>query len=347
MKQDFALKFMKTSFRTSISALAVLLAALVMMTTCDAADAAPRAKKVPVILDTDIGDDIDDTWALGLLLRSPELDVKLVVSDDGKPLYRSKLLAKFLQVAGRTNIPVGVGMETHKRGEGGQAGWVRDYNLNRYPGKVYPDGVQAMIDMIMNSREPITVLAIGPLPNIAAALEREPRIAQKARFVGMHGSVRVGYGGSKTPHAEYNVKQDVPSAQRTFVAPWEMTITPLDTCGIIDLQGERYQRVRQSRDPIAVAIMENYRLWSAAQRQPNQPDPTETRSSILFDTVAIYLAYSQEMLKMEQLPVAVTREGMTVIQPGAKMMHVATEWKDLDGFRDLMVQRLTRLDRKR
>lgn len=332
---------MKRNFRATFSCLLTVGAALLLGANLPRAEAAP--KKIPVILDTDIGDDIDDTWALGLLLRSPEVDIKLVVSDDGKPLYRSKILARFLEVAKRTDIPVGVGMDTPKRGEGGQAAWVRDYNLNRYPGKVYPDGVQALIDTIMNSREPITVIAIGPLPNIAAALEREPRIAQKARFVGMHGSVRVGYNGSKTPHAEYNVKQDVPACQKTFVAPWEMTITPLDTCGFIDLAGERYQRVRQSKDPIAAAIIENYRHWSAAQkRPPNVVDPFETRSSILFDTVAIYLGFADSLLKMERLPIAVTNEGMTVIRPGAKEMNVATEWKNLDAFRDLMVERLTR-----
>ncbi len=310
-------------------------------------NAAPKAKKIPVILDTDIGDDIDDTWALGLLLRSPELDVKLVVTDDGKPLYRAKLAARFLEVAGRTDIPVGMGLETAKKGEGGQSAWVRDYNLNRYPGKVYADGVQALIDTVHTSRDPITILAIGPLPTLAAALKRDPGIAAKARIVGMHGSVRVGYGGSKTPHAEYNVKQDVSACQAVFVAPWEITITPLDTCGTIDLQGERYQRIRQSRDPVAAAIIENYRHWSAAQKRPNQPDPFETRSSTLFDTVAVYLAYSDALLKMERLPIVVDNEGFTVIRPGAKSINVATEWKDMAPFQDLMVQRLTSRDKKR
>ena len=58
-------------------------------------------RPVPLILDTDIGDDIDDTWALGFLLKSPELDLKLVVGDYGRPNYRARLLAKFLQNVGR------------------------------------------------------------------------------------------------------------------------------------------------------------------------------------------------------------------------------------------------------
>jgi inosine-uridine nucleoside N-ribohydrolase len=52
--------------------------------------------KIPVVLDTDIGYDIDDTWALGFLLKSPEVDLKLVVSDTHDTTYSAQLLAKFL-----------------------------------------------------------------------------------------------------------------------------------------------------------------------------------------------------------------------------------------------------------
>ena len=293
-----------------------------------------QVKKIPVILDTDIGDDIDDTWALGMLLRCPELDVKLVVSDYGKVQYRAKLLAKFLQIAGRTDIPVGLGLDVEPRGDAGQAAWVKDYDLNSYPGKVHKDGVQAMIDMIMQSKEQITLLCIGPLPNIAAALEREPRIAERAKFVGMHGSVRLGYGGNKTPAPEWNVKAGPKACQKAFTAPWEMIITPLDTCGLVSLSGDRYRKVRDSKDIIAATIIENYRIWS------KKKEVAEEHSSVLFDCVAVYLAFSQDLCKMEKLGIAVTDKGMTVIDEKAKVVNVATEWKDKDAFLDLMVNRL-------
>jgi inosine-uridine nucleoside N-ribohydrolase len=97
-------------------------------------------KKVPVVFDTDIGYDIDDTWALALLLRSPEVDLKLVVSDTQHTEYEAKLLAKMLEAAGRTDIPVAVGIKEHERA-GGQAGWVKGYDLASYPGTVHRDGV--------------------------------------------------------------------------------------------------------------------------------------------------------------------------------------------------------------
>src|SRR5262245_37434188 len=78
--------------------------------------ATSQGRKTPVILTTDIGDDIDDTWALGLLLKSPELDLKLAIGDYGKREYRARLLAKFLSEVGRGNIPVGMGVDVEPRG---------------------------------------------------------------------------------------------------------------------------------------------------------------------------------------------------------------------------------------
>jgi len=82
--------------------------------------------KIPVIFDTDIGDDIDDTWALTMLLKSPQFDVKLVTTTYGKAEYRAKILAKMLTVAGRTDVAVGLGAGG-RDGVGGQQAWVKDY----------------------------------------------------------------------------------------------------------------------------------------------------------------------------------------------------------------------------
>jgi len=327
---------MKTILRTPNRLFRLLLALGVGLLAAPAPAAQPA--RLPVILDTDIGDDIDDTWALGLLLKSPELDVKLVVGDHGKPLYRTKLLAKFLEIAGRTDIPIGMPLDTHQHGGGRQSAWVADYNLNRYPGKIYPDGVQAIIDTILQSPEPVTMIAIGPLPNLGEALRREPRLAQKARFVGMHGSVRRGYGNSPQPHAEYNVKEDVPACQRVLGADWRsLTITPLDTCGLVQLKGPDYARVRDAQDPICRAILENYRHWLEADHKAQ----AESHSSTLFDTVAVYLALEDRLCTMEELGIRVTDDGFTVIDPAARKMRVATAWKDLAGFERWLATRLT------
>lgn len=301
-------------------------------------------RPIPLILDTDIGTDIDDTWALAVLLRSPEVDVRLALSATGDTLYRARLLAKFLQVSGRADIPVGVGLPTTDESTPRrlQEGWVQDYPLADYPGAVHPDGVTALIETIHLAPEPVTLLSIGPLTNIAAALERDPSLARKVHFVGMHGSVYRGYGGVPEPHPEYNVRLDIPASRRVFSADWlSLTLTPLDTCGLVTLKGEAFAAVRDSRHPITRALMENYRLWCAASpdwlKTPLDPD---RESSTLFDVVAVYLTFADDLLDMQSLPLIVDDSGFTRIHPQGKSARCALAWKNLPAFERWIVERL-------
>jgi inosine-uridine nucleoside N-ribohydrolase len=295
-------------------------------------------KRIPVIVDTDIGTDIDDTWALAMMLKSPELDVKLIVTDTGDTTYRAKIVARLLEIAGRTDVPIGIGPAVVDA-PSPQSPWVEGYDLSSYPGAVHEDGVGALVDTIMSSPEPVTLLCIGPVPNIKAALEREPRTAERARFVGMHGSIRRGYDGSSEVAPEYNVVRDVAGCQAAFTAGWDVSITPLDTCGIVRLGGKKYRAVRDCGDPLIQAVIENYRIWVRQTEWARGLDP-ETESSVLFDTVAVYLAFSEELLVMEDLGIRVTDDGYTVIDDSAKVIHCAMEWRDLPAFEDFLVQRL-------
>jgi len=332
-------------------AVLVIFAIFLALSSTSSARGGSSGQKIPVIFDTDICDDIDDTWALAMLLQSPEFDIKLITTEVGNTQSKAKTVAKFLKTVGRTDIPIGIGVQQHK-GRHRQDAWAKDYELSSYPGKIYEDGVQALIDTIMKSSSKIKLVAVGPLPNIAAALEREPKIANKAEFVGMHGSIRRGYGNNPKPSPEYNVKAFVKEAQMVFTASWDITITPLDTCGIVQLKGQKYQKVLNNNSPLTNALMENYRVWYRQGILNNDRDLSEdeldkrvdekcnSSSSTLFDTVGIYLAMSIELVKMEKLPIIVTDDGYTKIDENGKKINCATEWKDLGAFEDLLVDRL-------
>jgi len=303
----------------------------------------PTDGKIPVIFDTDIGSFIDDTWALAMLLRSPELCPILITTESGNTTYRAKIVAKMLERTKRTDVPIGIGI--HLSDEmGPQSDWVKNYSLKRYPGTIYNDGVKVLVETIMKSSNSVTLICTGPLTNIAAALEIEPRIAEKTRFVGMHGCLRkspLGYGGGKGGRvAEYNVQVDPKSCQKVFSAPWEITITPLDTCGFVRLKGEKYRMIRECRDPLVQDLMENYKIWLKNTNR-NWLETFETESSILFDTVAVYLAFSDDLLVVEDLGVKVTDDGYTIIDENAKTIRCAVEWKNLPAFEDLIIERLT------
>jgi inosine-uridine nucleoside N-ribohydrolase len=335
--------------------LAIFAIFLITLSSCalDSNSSSSRSGKIPVIFDTDICDDIDDTWALAMLLQSNEFDVKLITTAVRNTPSKAKVVAKFLETVGRTDIPIGIGVQ-HNKASHRQQAWTKDYELSSYPGTIYEDGVQALVDTIMNSRRPIKVVAVGPLPNIAAALEREPRIAKKAEFVGMHGSIYLGYGGNPKPSAEYNVVAFVKESQKVFTAPWNMTITPLDTCGLVQLKGQKYQKVLNRNSPLTRALIENYRAWykqgilnkekdiSVSELTKRVDKKLNSSSSTLFDTVGIYLAMSTDLVKMERLRIKVTDDGYTRIDEKAKMINCATEWKDLSAFEDFLVGRLTK-----
>ncbi|HEO71595.1 MAG TPA: nucleoside hydrolase [Candidatus Hydrogenedentes bacterium] len=293
------------------------------------------AQPVPVVLDTDLGSDIDDTWALCMLLGCPQVDVKLVVTAFDDTDAKTRLVAKLLDRLGRTDIPLGKGIKTSDR-ELNQAGWLGDYSLDDYPGALHEDGIQAMVDTINATKPPVQLVVIGPQTNIPAALKRDPSIAEKARLVSMAGSVYKGYNGQDGRSAEWNVRADVAAARAVFDASWEIVMAPLDSCGILRLTGERFARVAASSNPLAKAVMENYVAWVHRKRYP------EGESSVLFDTVAAYLAFDEKHFTMETIRLSIDDDGNTVPDENGRPVRCAMDWADRGAFEELLVECLTR-----
>ena len=321
-----------------------LLAFLLLVSIAIAAAAPGKVPaRTPVVLVTDIGTDIDDTWALAMLLRSPELDLKLVLADSGDARYRATVTAKFLEVSGRSDVPVGIGSSQGvlMNNDQNQAPWIAGYVLAKYPGTVHEDGIAAMIDLIRKSAEPVTVIALGPVPGIAQALQKAPDIAAKCRFVGMHGSFDKGYGDGP-PSAESNVKVDPAALRVVLAAPWrDILLTPLDTCGLVQLTGPNYHSIWcATEDPMLRALIEGYCVF-APRVTWMKCDFFATRSTTLFDCVAVYLAYSEALVETETVSFDVTDDGFTRRSAhGPYKARVALRWKNLAGFEDHLTGRL-------
>jgi hypothetical protein len=104
----------------------------------------------------------------------------------------------------------------------------------------------------------------------------------------------------------------------------------------VRLTEKRFQKVYKSKDPMMMEVMKSYQVWSKGTAWAKH---AKKMSSVLFDTVAIYLSFSEKFLKMERIGIKINR-GYTVEDPGAKKINVATEWKDKNAFLDLLVKRL-------
>lgn len=306
---------------------------LVLLVACLPALA---AKPVPVILDTDLGDDIDDTWALAMLLKNPKVDLQLIVTASDNTPVKTRLVAKILEHMGHTEIPLGMGKQTSENPIH-QADWLGDYALKDFKGTVHEDGVQAMIDHLRAAKSPMVLCVIGPQTNIAEALRRAPDIAQKARVVSMAGSVHIGYDGKPGAAPEWNVLHDVDSARAVFAAPWDITIAPLDTCGTLRLSGARYGKVAASKSPLAKVTMDNYAQWS------NRKHYAVDASSVLYDTLATYLCYTEKAVRMDTVKLRIDDSGaMAIDAEHGRPVRCALEWKDRDAFEKHLVKQLTR-----
>lgn len=316
---------MTTVFRTALLLLTLL--------------AGNAAERIPVVIDTDLGGDIDDTWALAMALKMPELDIRLITTGTGDPVYRARLVCRLLEVAKRTDIPVGLGDIYPSDGpREKQKAWIADYPLERYPGTIHRDGVDALVRTCL-ATPGVTLIGLGPLTTIEAALRREPKLAPHTRLVIMAGCVRRHFRTNipPAPFPEFNVVQDLPAARVAFAAPWrQLVITPLDSCEQIQLTGTRYQRCAASTDPLMQAVIANYRIWRG------RPEGGENASSILFDAAAVWLAATERHLVMEDLRLRLTQDGRTVIHPAGMPARVATGWTGLDAFLDEYTTILTR-----
>lgn len=295
-----------------------------------------QMRKIPLILDTDIGNDIDDSWALVFLLNSPEIDLRYILAATGDTEYRAKVIMKILQAAGRTDIPIGIGRPTVDLGKTLEV-WIDGVDMSDYCGTVYRDGAMQLVHLLMSMDETPTILCIGPMTNLADALELEPRIAERCHLVAMSGCLKKHEDGRDGQIAEWNVRKDISAAQKVYTAPWKsIRIAPLDSCGTLRLSGKPLERVRRSTSLLTRSLMESVDCWAECLKNREWPE----RSSILFDTVAAYLCFGSEFLKMEKMSLVINDEGYMRQSESCATVECALGWHDMEGFKRLLVDRL-------
>jgi hypothetical protein len=131
-------------------------------------ESAPRL----VIIDTDIGDDVDDAFAVALALQSPELKILGITAAWGNTPLRAKLLARFLRETGRTDIPIAMG--TEKYPAKGKLNFSQAEYAERGPAWTFPAAVDFLLAQIRQHPGEITLIAIGPETNLGEAIDRDP-----------------------------------------------------------------------------------------------------------------------------------------------------------------------------
>jgi purine nucleosidase len=286
-----------------------------------------------VIIDTDIGDDVDDAFALGLALQSPELKILGVTTAWGNTPLRAMLVARFLQETGRAEIPIAVGSEKYPAK--GKLTFSQAKYAERGPRKSFPPAVDFLLEQIRQHPGEITLLAIGPETNLAEAIDRDPATFRKLkRVVLMGGSVYRGYdgfaypSGSPQPQPEWNILCDIPAAQKLFTSGVPLYVMPLDSTQI-KLQELERARLFSSGTATTDALTVLYHQWSHG----NQITPT------LFDAVAVAYAIKPELCPTTPLRLRVDEQGSTRVETGVPNAQVCLR-SDSDQFFEFYMPRI-------
>jgi purine nucleosidase len=281
---------------------------LLLLVAGPAHPATPQAVASKVIFDTDIGDDIDDAYALGFLLRSPEVRVLGVTTAFEDTHLRARLATRFLNAAGRGDVPVYEGPKTAGKSHFTQSKWAEGS-----PDRTYPDAIEFVLDTIRKNPGQITLVAVAPLTNVGALIARDPKTFNKLkRVVLMGGSVERGYGSKEQPDAEWNIVNDVAAAKALFGSGVPLYVMPLDSTQIL-LDPAQQAELFGKKTGMAKALEELTAEWSAA---------TNHKSPMLFDVVAAAYAVKPEVCPTTSMRIEVDDKGFTHRVSGAANANV-------------------------
>ncbi|HEY1984818.1 MAG TPA: nucleoside hydrolase [Terracidiphilus sp.] len=282
------------------------------------------------IIDTDIGDDIDDAFALALALRSPELKILGITTAFGDTELRARLVDRYLAAVGRKDIFVGAGVATPHDNVFTQAAYAK-----QEPERKHPDGVAFLLEQIKRHPDEVTLIAIGPLRNVATAIQRDAATFHKVkRVVLMGGSVYRGYGGEHRPaEPEWNIDRDPEAAKILLAAGVPVFMMPLDSTQIHLGVADR-ERIFSFGSPLTDQLTLLYHQW-VGHTDNHAADPT------LFDPVAVTYAVRPELCPARPLRLEVDEKGMTKPVEGAPNAQVCLHSNE-KGFMELLLGRLTK-----
>ena len=215
---------------------------------------------VRLLLDTDPG--IDDALALFLALASPDVQLEAVTTVSGNvPVdFTTRNALTLLELAGRPDVPVARGSDRPLLRPPVIADYVHGQNglgglLLPEPGQqpVSASAVDVLIQKILEAPGEMTLVAIGPLTNLALAVRREPHIAQAVREVLiMGGALRVP--GNVTPVSEFNIFVDPHAAHIVLHAGWPIRLVSLDVTNRAGMRREHFAALAASGHPVTQSM---------------------------------------------------------------------------------------------
>jgi len=297
-------------------------------------------KPIPIIFDTDIGDDIDDALALALALQSPELDVRAVTTVIDDTESRTRLAWKELGLYGRRDIALGTGASEPLL-DPRHTSRARQFEVltpeDVAPAAAGRRAADLIVETLLASPQKLTLVPVGPLTNIALALKLEPRIKEKIERIVLMG------GAFDLLRSEYNIQRDRAAAQIVFSSGVPITAVGLDVTTRCKLEGSDLDRMRSAQNPASRFLVRLIGLW---QNENSERYPT------LHDPLAVAATFLPALIETQAGRVQVETSspltnGMTLftpanrLPPGTSASTLVARQVNVRRFLDLFVDRLS------
>lgn len=287
--------------------------------------------RIPIILDTDIGDSIDDALALAFALHSPELDVRAVTTVIDDVESKTRLAWKMLGVYNRRDIALSMGAPEPLL-DPTMSTASKEFDVltrnDTIPDTARKRAVELIVDTALQSRGKITIVAIGPLTNIALAIKTDPRIKNNLERIVIMG------GAYFSSEIEYNVKRDRAAAEIVFKSGVPITAVGLDVTSQCKLREQDLDRLRLATDPASNFLV---RLIDLAEKETHEASPT------LHDPLAIAAIFRPDILEMQAgtIDVPLSGPGQTMFKPAAGSKTQVGVKVNAPVFLDLFMDRVT------
>ncbi|MGC1167615.1 MAG: nucleoside hydrolase, partial [Candidatus Acidiferrales bacterium] len=271
--------------------------------------AAASAKPRRIILDTDPG--IDDMMAIFLALRSPELKVEAITPVCGNvPLeFTLPNALRLVEIAGRPDVPVAAGASHPLLRRLVTAGHV--HGANGLAGVDFPEpkikpvretAPEIIRRIVRENPGEITIVAVGPLTNVALALRSDPELAAMIPQVAiMGGSLS---GGNMTPAAEFNLYVDPEAARIVFDAEIPLTMVGLDVTRKCQLTEPQIQQLEAAQNPVSQTAGKVMRATYERMRKGG-----EVTAITMHDPLTIASLIDPDVITLKDYYVEVETEG--------------------------------------
>lgn len=255
-------------------------------------------KRTNIIIDTDIGGDIDDAFAICLAMRSPEIKILGITTVYQDTVKRAKIAARLLRLGGCSSIPVVAGEKYPLKNrevygkrvdfDEEPIAYTSDYDTEEYQKDI--TAKDFIIQTLENSKESIALVTIGALTNIAKVLMERPDLKEKIKFISMMAGA---YAFRNV--GEFNISCDPEATDIVINSGVEIRSVGLDVTFQCVLQQEEIQLLEKCQHPCIKMLMDMRKAWG--------------HNVVLHDPLALAVVFRKDLVTFERIKCKIELEG--------------------------------------